>query len=123
MSSPSVGSLAAPTGLESPENGYVDPADSKECCDSCEKPFPNLFFCNACKCTLCSDCWSKQVSHKKQRLAPGDIPHEKTDSWVAKQVQKVFSPPLDESTYQRMHLEDEDTAWFGEQIPSSASVL
>jgi hypothetical protein len=114
MSSRSADSLAAPTGLESPGNGYVDPADSKECCDSCEKPYPDLFFCNACKCTLCSGCWSNQVSHKKQRLAPGDIPHEKTDSWVAKQVQKVFSPPLDEPTYQRMHLEDEDTAWFGE---------
>src|SRR5271168_1030218 len=108
MSSPSGGGPTAPTELESPENG------SKECSDSCDNHSPDLFFCNVCKCTLCSHCWSKQVSHKKERLAPGAIPHEKTDPWVAKQIQKVFSPPLDEFTYQGMYLEDEDTAWFSE---------
>jgi hypothetical protein len=98
---------AAPTGPESPETG------GEECCDSCDKPFPDLFFCNVCKCTLCSDCWSTQVSHKKQRLAPGAIPHEKTDAWVAKQVQKVFSSPLEEPSCQEIYLADEDTTWFG----------
>src|SRR5438034_11314507 len=114
MFSPSGDSCAPLPGLESPEGRHFDWSDSEECCDNCDKPSSDLFFCNACKCTLCSDCWRDQVSHKKQRLAPGAIPHEKTDAWVAKQVQKVLSPQQDEFAYQKMFLEDEDTAWFGE---------
>jgi hypothetical protein len=107
MSSSSGDSTVSKIGLESRENGC------EGCRDTCDSLSLDLFFCNVCKCTLCSDCWSAQVPHKKQRLAPGEIPHEKTDPWVAKQVGTVFSPPLDEVAYQEMYLDDEDTAWFG----------
>jgi hypothetical protein len=46
-------------------------------------------------------------------LGPGGIPHEKTDLWVAEQVEKVLSPPPDHLAYQQLYLEDEETAWFG----------
>ncbi len=57
------------------------------------------------------------------QLEPWAIPHEKTDPWVAKQVQKVLSPPLDDFTQQTMYLEDEDSAWFGEWIHSWTVVI
>lgn len=85
--------------------------------DDCKEDSP-VFFCNVCKSTLCSACWAAQISHKKLRLAPGSIPHEKTDPWVAKQVQKVLSPPSDDLIYHQLHLEDEETAWFGKSNTS-----
>jgi hypothetical protein len=74
----------------------------------------DLCYCNVCKCTLCSNCWTRQVPHWKQQLGPGGIPHEKTDLWVAEQAEKVLSPPPDHPAYQQLYLEDEETAWFGE---------
>jgi hypothetical protein len=114
MSSSSANAVSTPTGPELAETSRDG------CCESCEEDPFELFFCNVCECTLCSNCWPKQVPHKKQRQISGAIPHEKTDPWIAKQVQKVFSPPLDDFAYERMYLEDEDTAWFGGFIPSSA---
>jgi len=117
MSSPSAGSHFNPSGLVRDENG------TGECCDDCNENSFDLSFCNICKFTLCPDCWAKQITHKKLRLESDAIPHEKTDPWVAKQVQKVLSPPADDFTQQKMYLEDEDSAWFGEWIPSSAVVV
>jgi len=80
--------------------------------DSCKVDYP-AYFCNVCESTLCSACWAAQVSHKKGRLARGAIPHEKTDPWVAKRVQKILSPPADDLSYHKLYLEDEETAWLG----------
>lgn len=111
MSSSSAESHVDPSGLGPVESG------TGERCDACEKHSIDVFFCNVCG-PLCSGCWAGQVSHKKARLAPGAIPHEKTDPWVAKQVQKVLSPMSDEFAYQKQYLEDEETAWFGESDAS-----
>src|SRR5438874_1114809 len=85
-----------------------------DCCDSCERSNIELFFCAACQCTLCGDCWDTQIAHKKKRLALGGIPHEKTQHWVARRLQTVFFNRHDEATFQKLHQEDEDTIWFGE---------
>jgi hypothetical protein len=117
MSSSSANTASTHTELGLAETGYDG------CCEGCKKDSSELVFCNVCESTLCSDCWSEQVPHKKERQAPNAIPHEKTDPWIAKQVQNVFSPLRDDLARERMYLEDEDTSWFGSFIPSSTSLI
>ncbi|OCK84171.1 hypothetical protein K432DRAFT_289452 [Lepidopterella palustris CBS 459.81] len=62
---------------------------------------------------MCTICWDRQIAHKKERFAPGKIPHEKTGYWIAKKVQAALSPPKDETVYQKLCLDDQSTAWFG----------
>jgi hypothetical protein len=105
-------------------DAQVDPSwngqpenESNERCENYEIHLHNqptdLCYCNVCKCTLCSNCWDRQIPHRKQQLGPGGIPHERTDPWVAKQVEKVLSPISDELAFQQLCLKDEETAWFG----------
>jgi hypothetical protein len=112
MAPPSADSRVGPSGLGPGEN------ETDERCEINDIDPNNhsvdLCYCNVCECTFCSNCWGRQVSHRKQRLAPGAIPHEKTDPWVAKQVQNVLTPNSDDFASQQLYLEDEETAWFGE---------
>ncbi|KAF2472317.1 uncharacterized protein BDR25DRAFT_353342 [Lindgomyces ingoldianus] len=50
-----------------------------------------LFLYNVCQCTLCGKCWDRQLVHKKKRLAPGKVPHEKTDLLLAGCIDKLLS--------------------------------
>lgn len=63
--------------------------------------------------SLCKECWDKQPAHRRKRLAPGQIPHEKTELLLANRIQTVFASSGDERTLRRLHREDEATAWFG----------
>jgi hypothetical protein len=63
---------------------------------------------------MCTRCWDTQVAHRKTRLAPRGIPHEKTQLNVARQLQTVFFNQHDDETFQKLHQEDEGTIWFGE---------
>jgi hypothetical protein len=91
-----------------------DGIPTRDCCDSCECSNAELFFCAVCPCMLCSDCWETQIAHKKNKIAFGGIPHEKTQPLVARRLQTVFFNRHDEVTFQKLHEKDEDTIWFGE---------
>jgi hypothetical protein len=93
-----------------------DDIPTGDCCDGddCESSNIELFFCAACVCTVCAGCWDKQIAHKKNRLGPGGIPHEKTQLGVARQLEAVFSNQQNEAAFQKLHQEDEGTIWFGE---------
>jgi hypothetical protein len=54
-----------------------------------------------------------QLPHKMNRLAAGNVPHEKTNVLVAKKVQRVLVPSSDQRQREQLHEEDEETAWFG----------
>ncbi|CAI6303542.1 unnamed protein product [Periconia digitata] len=81
-------------------------------CEDCEEVLSD-YYCNACAVNLCSACWDTQPAHRRKRLAPGQIPHEKTNLIVANRVQTVFACAGDERTLKRLHKEDEITTWFG----------
>jgi hypothetical protein len=83
-------------------------------CDSCNDHQSELFFCNVCSCIFCAKCWNAQFPHKAKSLGPGGIPHEKTDIELAQRIQEVFSKSLDDSTIERLHAEDQRSAWLGE---------
>jgi hypothetical protein len=82
-------------------------------CEQCEIEGPGLFACNVCNACLCAGCWDMQMPHRKNKLGPGGIPHEKTPPDVAKKVSKALEPPTDSKVREKLYEDDELTAWFG----------
>jgi hypothetical protein len=87
--------------------------------DTCDGTGPNLTYCNVCNTNLCSDCWPRQAPHRKQRLAPGSILHERTNIAVAKKIQKILVPTSKPGKLTQLHEEDEKNVWFGTRSSTS----
>lgn len=51
--------------------------------------------------------------HRNRRMAIQMVPHEKTDYYLAKKVQQVLRPQLDDDARDELHRKDVDTTWFG----------
>ena len=108
--------------------GHVSEADTltnlrhshAQKCEDCELERPILWFCRACNLAFCNECWSKQLPHRKNK--PGDVVHEKTNTEIAEKVKNVLTPPVDEMMCEKLHHDDEMTAWFGERFQSQCFV-
>jgi hypothetical protein len=53
------------------------------------------------------------MPHRKNKVGPGGILHEKTQFAVAEKVRKALMPPVDEHLREQLYAADEVTAWFG----------
>jgi hypothetical protein len=82
-------------------------------CEDCERHLGELYYCNVCECTLCTRCWSRQAAHRRNSVALGSIPHEKTEIELARRIGEVFVSNVDDDTFRRLHIEDQSSAWFG----------
>jgi energy-coupling factor transporter ATP-binding protein EcfA2 len=82
-------------------------------CEACERHNLRVFYCVNCDGHFCSSCWAKERAHKPGKLGPDGLPHEKADSEVVSRLKATFNPPSDPGIQERMHLDDEDTTWFG----------
>lgn len=82
-------------------------------CEECNITARNIVYCNVCEMSFCWPCWDQQTVHKRKRLGPGGVPHEKTKPGVAKKVRNALAPPTDEKMRERLCKEDEVTSWFG----------
>lgn len=81
-------------------------------CAQCETLGPSRSYCNVCG-VLCDKCWQLQLPHKKGTLAPGGIPHEKTDYSTAKKIENILTPKITDAEQEILHQKDQDTIWFG----------
>jgi hypothetical protein len=54
-----------------------------------------------------------QRSHKKNKLGPGGLPHDKVNPRVVEDLKACLAAPATEAEEKEAHLEDEDTTWFG----------
>lgn len=52
-------------------------------------------------------------SHRKGKLGPGGVPHEKTDHNIAEKIKAILEPTMNDAKHQKLHEEDESTTWFG----------
>lgn len=86
---------------------------SQQMCDQCEEYGAICDYCNVCDSVFCTKCWHRQISHKKQTLAPGSIPHERTDERAARKIKDALDSKTDIAEQESMHKEDEVTTWFG----------
>jgi hypothetical protein len=82
-------------------------------CESCEVAKSPVWDCSYCDMNFCDDCWSKQGPHKAGRTGPDGLPHEKANPTIVKRLQDILTPPQEHREQQMLHIEDEDTTWFG----------
>lgn len=87
--------------------------DSEICCDDARTGKAQYSFCWPCNTSFCDKCWSHQRAHKKRVQTVGGIPHEPTDPFVAKKIQHALEADLTDTEQAMLHVQDEDTAWFG----------
>ncbi|KAF2122021.1 hypothetical protein BDV96DRAFT_640090 [Lophiotrema nucula] len=104
--------MPPPDIVEPRDAGPLDQLRDTELCEDCEEVLSD-YFCNVCQCSLCAECWDRQPAHRRKRLAPGQVPHEKTELQLANRLHTVFSYAGDERALERLHKEDEVSAWFG----------
>jgi len=82
-------------------------------CESCEVEKSPVWDCSYCDMNFCDDCWGKQGPHKAGRTGPDGLPHEKANPTVVKRLRDILTPPREHREQQILHIEDEDTTWFG----------
>lgn len=87
--------------------------DDDQLCEDCEEVGPQRSYCNVCGHEFCEECWQRQVPHKKKSLAPGGIPHEKTDHKIAKKIQSILTPNVTAEEQDILLQNDQNTTWFG----------
>lgn len=93
-------------------------------CDPCGREQPSVSYCSNCGAQFCRLHWAEQWVHQnktEQRLKDG-VPHEKTDPWLAKNIELIIEPSMSQEEQNRLHQADDDTTWFG-VIPDKAGKL
>ena len=97
--------------LHNRQSASPEPGPSRKC-DNCEAEKPKVWSCSHCGMDFCDPCWVVQAQHKEGRTGPDGFPHEKADPAIVKRLKDILVPPKDHSP-QILHIEDEDTTWFG----------
>jgi hypothetical protein len=62
---------------------------------------------------FCDPCWNIQGPHKPGRKGPDGLPHEKADPTIVQRLKEILTPPTDQAEQQLLHVDDDDTTWFG----------
>jgi energy-coupling factor transporter ATP-binding protein EcfA2 len=84
-----------------------------EICVDCQKSDIVIFFCVNCDESFCGDCWELERSHRPGKKGADGLPHEKAVKSIVDRLQLAFSPPNDPAALEQIHIEDDDTTWFG----------
>lgn len=82
-------------------------------CENCELEKSPIWNCSYCDMNFCDQCWGKQGPHKAGRTGPDGLPHEKANPTIVKRLKDILTPPSDHGEQQNLHVDDEDTTWFG----------
>lgn len=82
-------------------------------CEVCEELKPCVWNCANCGMDFCDVCWGRQAQHKPGRTGPDGLPHEKADPTIVERLKSILTPPKEQTEQQMLHLDDEDTTWFG----------
>lgn len=72
-----------------------------------------VFRCVSCDSMYCEVCWARQGPHQPGKAGPDGLPHEKTDEWIYQLLRPIFNPLEDDEELSKLHIEDEETTWFG----------
>jgi energy-coupling factor transporter ATP-binding protein EcfA2 len=99
--------------LSTPNQSEQSPSLRTILCEVCEDDRLPSYYCVNCDSSFCNGCWARERAHKPGKLGPDGLPHEKADPTVVNRLKETFAPPSDPEAQEKMHLEDEDTAWFG----------
>lgn len=81
----------------------------------CTSPVLPIWHCVDCSTSYCNRCWHRQGPHQQGKTGRDGLPHEKTDFGVLKRMRSILNPPESQDELKRLHEDDVDTIWFGEQ--------
>lgn len=96
---------------EAPESVLKD--DAPKICESCDLEAPLIWYCSYCGMDFCDPCWGRAGPHKPGRVGPDGLPHEKANPTIVESLKDILNPPNDAASQKTLHLEDENTKWFG----------
>lgn len=96
-----------------PVPDFVSEDLQSKTCEACEESFVRTWNCSYCDMNFCDLCWGRQGPHKPGRTGPDGLPHEKGDPNIVKRLKNILTPPTDPGEQQSLHIDDEDTTWFG----------
>lgn len=113
QSSPDVSSSPQKLSALAAQPVQEAPPENSKICECCEATKQRIWNCVHCDMNFCDDCWGKQGPHKAGRTGPDGLPHEKGDPTIVKRLKNILTPPTDSNEQQQLHVEDEDTTWFG----------
>ncbi|KAF2134377.1 hypothetical protein P153DRAFT_402048 [Dothidotthia symphoricarpi CBS 119687] len=82
-------------------------------CDDCKLEKSPIWDCSYCGMSFCDQCWDEQGPHQSGRTGPDGLPHEKANPTIVKRLKNILTPPQAHGEQQTLHVEDEDTTWFG----------
>lgn len=54
-----------------------------------------------------------QITHRSNKLAQGNVPHEKTLRELAFKIKRILEPDFSGVQEEQLHTEDATTTWFG----------
>jgi hypothetical protein len=81
------------------------------------------WLCLNCDSTYCDVCWERQGPHRPGKVGFDRLPHEKTNKQIYDRLKVIFEPPEDAEELSQLHIEDEDTTWFGVEKDSSGKPI
>ena len=88
--------------------------------DTCATPITApTFLCASCGSTYCDACWDRQGPHKPGKVGLDGLRHEKVQKGIYDRLKAILDPPEDQEELHRLHMEDENTAWFGVEKDSN----
>jgi energy-coupling factor transporter ATP-binding protein EcfA2 len=91
----------------------VQERQNAKICEDCEELKATIWNCANCGMNFCEVCWDRQAPHKPGRKGPDGLPHEKADPAIVERLKSILTPPKEQTEQQMLHVEDEDTTWFG----------
>ncbi|KAL9034046.1 MAG: hypothetical protein Q9214_007226, partial [Letrouitia sp. 1 TL-2023] len=88
--------------------------------DACANPSTApTFLCVSCGSTYCDACWDRQGSHKPGKVGLDGLHHEKVQKGIYDRLKAILDPPEGQEELNRLHIEDENTTWFGVEKDSN----
>jgi energy-coupling factor transporter ATP-binding protein EcfA2 len=101
---------------DTPLRDCPTPISARAVCKQCGIERNSVSFCPVCAINYCEYHWRNQPLHQQpqenQRSMHG-VPHERTDPELVERILSIIEPTASEQEQQQMHLEDENTSWFG----------
>jgi hypothetical protein len=79
----------------------------------CDRPHGPTSLCLSCGSSYCDNCWVRQGPHQPGKVGLDGLPHEKGDKATVERLKSILEPLDDPKKLIELHLNDEDTTWFG----------
>ena len=89
----------------------------------CKSINSEVFRCVSCDSMYCQLCWGNQGPHRPGKIDSKGLPHEQTVERIYQLLRPIYHPAEEEKEIRQLHIEDQQTAWFGVEKNKSGNPL